>query len=475
MTAEVETPDVEMVWKGKHAEALTDLTTRELAIEGAIRSGKTTVCLWRELNAALAHPGIAILFARQTDGPLYGLIARLWRDMCVQVGVRLVWNATVECDQLPNGSTVYYRALKSQDVTLRYAKIRGLTIARAYIDQAEEIDHDVYLELAGRLSQPGYSHQITISPQSAEHGSWLEKEFPEDNRFLPNRKLIQLSIFDNAHNLPAGTVEANLRLYPPEHPKHRTMILGQRGMNVTGEPVYGGVFVRSLHEQAAGFDPNLALDEGIDFGKHHPCVVWRQTSALGQVRYLGGLLGQDMYLEDFLPLVVQYRNKWFPQPAMLRMCCDPSGDKDTSHGTKGGADIIKDLIGQRPQCVVGSNSPSVRTTVIERLAGHMRRRTAGGAEAFVIAKEDRWLRLSKDNVVIDRFLADGFEAGYVWGEHMVSDGRKQYRVPKKDGWYEHGQNCAEYLEVNFGAVPWKAKPKAETRRSGYMGEGTWAG
>jgi len=61
---------------------------------------------------------------------------------------------------------VFVRGLKSQDQTLRYSKFRGLTLARVYVDQAEELPHDIYLELAARLSQPGFPHQITISPQS---------------------------------------------------------------------------------------------------------------------------------------------------------------------------------------------------------------------------------------------------------------------------------------------------------------------
>ena len=56
-----------------------------------------------------------------------------------------------------------------------------------------------------------------------------------------------------------------------------------------------------------------------------------------------------------------------------------------------------------------------------------------------------------------KFLADGFEAGYVWDEHFVSVGSKQIRKPKKDGWFEHGQNCHEYLELNFGLAPYKPK------------------
>ena len=89
--------------------------------------------------------------------------------------------------------------------------------------------------------------------------------------------------------------------------------------------------------------------------------------------------------------------------------------------------------------------------MIERYAGYMRRRTAGG-EAFGIDSDPaHWLLVSHEKAEPWNFLADGFEAGYVWDEHFVSVGSKQIRKPKKDGWFEHGQNCAEYLELNFGA------------------------
>jgi hypothetical protein len=90
------------------------------------------------------------------------------------------------------------------------------------------------------------------------------------------------------------------------------VILGLRGMNVTGEPVYKGAFVRAIHEVPLTYDPTLPLEMALDFGKHHPCAVFRQVSALGQVRYLGGILGQQLYLDDFLDLVLRYRAQWFP-------------------------------------------------------------------------------------------------------------------------------------------------------------------
>ena len=448
-----------MVWKGKHSDALKDTTTRELDIEGAVRAGKTTVCLWRELNACLEHPGIHILLARWTDSGVYGLLLPLWRTICERAGIRLKWHAEEAYDEMPNGSRAYIRGLKAQDQTLRYSKFRGLTLARVYVDQAEELVHDVYLELAARLSQPGFPHQITISPQSVNENHWIAREFPAHNPDPVHRRYIPLSVHDNAHNLSPEVIPNLERLYPPAHPQHRTLILGLRGMNVIGEPVYKGAFNRAIHEGKAEYDPRLPLDMSLDFGKHHPCVVFRQTSSLGQRRYLGGVFGQNLYLGDFLDIVLQRRAEWFPSPIEIRECCDPAGAADTSHGTEGAVKTLRER-GVHARYVPDSNSPAVRLAMVERMAGQMRKRAADGSEAFLVSNSERWIRVSAQATVVDRFLADGFEAGYVWDEHMVSVNNKPVRKPKKDGWYEHGQNCAEYLEVNFGE-PVQKKPEPE--------------
>jgi hypothetical protein len=68
-------------------------------------------------------------------------------------------------------------------------------------------------------------------------------------------------------------------------------------------------------------------------------------------------------------------------------------------------------------------------------------------EAFGV-DDSRWLLVDANGRTSQwKFVADGLEAGYVWDVHMVSVGSKQIRKPKKDGWYEHGQNCLEYLEL----------------------------
>lgn len=462
---------VTMRWRGKHSDALQDMTTREIDIEGAIRAGKTTLCLWREFNAALAYPGIHILLARWTDDGVYGLVVPLWRAICEQAGQALSWNPHEAYDELRNGTRVYVRGLKSVDQTLRYSKFRGLDLARVYIDQAEEVPQDVYMELSGRLSQKNFPHQTTISPQSVETDHWIAREFPERGGD-PARRYIPLSIHDNAHNLPPDVIPNLIRMYPPEHPKHRTLILGKRGMNVVGDPVYKGAFIRSVHEGPVEFDPKLPLDTGLDFGKNHPCVIFRQTSSLGQSRYLGGILGQSMYLDDFMDVVLTYRQQWFPNAIEYRLCCDPAGASDTSHGTQGAVSILRKR-GLKPISVADSNSPAVRLAMVEQLASHMRRRCADRSEALLVSNSDRWLRVSETGTVIDHFLADGFEAGYVWDEHLVSVANKQVRKPKKDGWYEHGQNCAEYLEVNFGSQPRSAPVTQQGNYRPLTGPNAW--
>ncbi len=468
MSVVAERSAVRMRWKGKQSAVLTE-TAREIDVEGAIRAGKTTVCLWKEHEFMRTYPGIAIILARWTDDAAHGLIRPLWNQICEAAGDRQEWNSHESCYDWWNGSRAYILGLKSQDQTLRYSKFRGKTVARVYVDQAEELPHDVYLELAGRLSQPGYPHQITISPQAVEIGHWIDMEFPVKGGDSA-RRYFPLSVYDNAHNLDPVVIPNLERLYPPSHPKHKTLILGQRGMNVTGEAVYKGAFLRPVHEAAAEFNPRLPLEIALDFGKHHPCMVVRQVSELGQVRFLAGILGQQLYLGDFIDICLRYLSSWFPD-AQQTWCCDPAGTVDTSHGTHGAYKTLQEKgISCRSQ--PDSNSPATRIAVVERMAAQMRKRTANREEAIVVSNGDRWLRISEDATVVDRFVADGFEAGYVWDEHLVSVANKQVRKPKKDGWFEHGMNCAEYLELNFGMTPKKTAPPNGTFRSGRSSAGS---
>ena len=466
--------EVTMKWRGPIAEFMRD-TTGEISLEGALSSGKTTACLWKEFNAFQEMPGIHGWLGRFGDGETQTKIRPAFEQVCQQAGCIPSWNAKELCYDFPNGSKAYSYGLKSPDALSRYSKMRGMGVSRIYNDQTEELPEDFSLELRLRLRQPGFPHQLTFSPNPPNVTHWLAQQFPTDNR-IPGRKYYAISIHDNAHNLPTALLTAALMAYPPEHAKHRSVILGLRGMNVMGEPVYKGAFIRKVHEIPVAYDPRLPLEMALDFGKHHPCVVFRQVSPLGQVRYLGGILGQNLYLDDFIDIALTHRSQWFPSPIEIKECCDPAGASDTSHGTEGAVKTLR-AKGVQALSIPDSNSPAVRLSMIERMASQMRKRAADRSEAFVVnADSERWLTISEQSTVPDRFLADGFEAGYVWDEHMVSVGNKQVRKAKKDGWYEHGQNCAEYLELNFGNEPAKKRPRGPSVRTSFpRGDMAWAG
>ena len=114
--------------------------------------------------------------------------------------------------------------------------------------------------------------------------------------------------------------------------------------------------------------------------------------------------------------------------------------------------------------------------MVEKMASQMRKRAADRSEMLVVSSDpQRWLRISEQATVQDKFVADGFEAGYVWDEHLVSVNNKQVRKPKKDGWYEHGMNCAEYLELNFGEAVPRQKPAAVSTVRQQSGPQAWMG
>lgn len=437
-----------MRWRGKQWDALQD-TTHALDVEGALRASKTTIALWKELNALLAHPGLHTILARWTEDATQSILKPIWRAILQSAGLLATWNAVEHYDQLPNGSRAYVRGLKAQDVQTRYGKFRGLTLSRAYIDQAEEVPQDVYLELKARLSQPGFPHQIVITPQAVDERHWIAKEFPVDNS-IPDRKYIALSVYDNRHNLDGATLHNLEVTYPIGHPKRRTLIEGRRGMNVVGDPVFAQAFNRRLHERALTYNPALALEEAFDFGQHHPCWVARQVDPFGALLILGGVQGEDLFLDDFMQVVQRYRREWFGEVPTLKTCCDPAGSQSGQGQRQTGVEILRTHYppGHAIQFQTTSNAADVRLAMIEELARAMRRRTSTG-EAFGIDATRFLVVSSRRGVMDERFLADGLEVGYVWSEHFVSVSNKPMRQPKADGWYDHGQVCLQYLQHNF--------------------------
>ena len=249
---------------------------------------------------------------RWTQDGLDAQLKPLWRDQAKRAGLELKWHARKEYDEVvQTGARVYLRALKSSEETSKYGKLAGLTLAVIWIDQAEEVEEDVYhAYIPARLSQPGYPHEAILTPNPPALDHWLAKEFPESDP-KPDHLYIRTTVYDNRANLPPEYISSLELEYPLGHALRRRFIEGRRGLSVIGEPVYGRVFNRRTHVQEIEANPDLPLVESWDFGHKHPAVVWCQFTPWGTLHILGELMGNSEFIESFAPRAVEQREAWF--------------------------------------------------------------------------------------------------------------------------------------------------------------------
>lgn len=441
-----------LTFVGVHAEIMADQTP-ELDIEGARMSAKTWTVSAKICQSCLDNPGIWWLINRYSGAETDNQLRPQFVQVCRRQGVEIAWDNEESAYHFPEKggktSKVFAFGLKTQSKEQRFAKVRGSGFGGVWNDQSEELPEDIGTELRALVRQPGYPHQLIFTPNPPNEEHFLADQFPDD-KDLPGRKYYRLSLYDNQHNLPKDTIESLERAYPVTHAKHKSLILGQRGPNVTGTPIYSGAFSRRLHVTSVAYDPSRPLLEAYDSGKHHPAWLVGQRTHFGGLNVLGGLIGKRLFLDDFIPLVDEKRLEWFGQPQLeIMSCCDPP------MGAAAGIRITDaKIIGQygiKLRWRENSNAPDVREAVIQGVGSLMQRR-AGSSEAFVVNLDPaRWLMASHTIVKQTKLFVDGLEGSYVWDSNYVSVGNRTVRQPRFDEWLDGQQRCLENLMLNFCA------------------------
>lgn len=407
-------------------------TTRFLDIEGAIRSGKTTVGVWKAILLAQENPGINGLLCRWTGDALDAQLKPRFWELCPKEMLDPIrpWHSDEEYVQFANGSRVYLRALKSSDEGARFSKTAGLTLAFILIDQPEEVPVDVYEYLKGRLSQPGFPQQLILLPNPPDLDHWICKEFPESNNRY-GYEYIHLSTYDNAVNLGAEYIKSLEEAYPENHPMRRRLLLGLRGATARGVPVYGRIFKHAIHVKEIVPLETQPILESWDFAFHHPAVSWSQITPWGAWHVLGGIMGKDQYLEDFIPQARAELARFIRPGQEIRTTCDPSGESPTSHGSRQTAVAVLQENGIFPTVNHRANRPEVRAYAIEHIARLLLRLTPEGP-AFVVHPRCAT-------------IIDGMATGYVYPDRLI----RGIRVPLKDGYYDNLQNTLEYAVLVY--------------------------
>lgn len=455
-----------LTFQGIHEEILHDKTS-EIDVEGARMCGKTFLCSAKVLYAARDNPGMWWLINRYSGTETDNQLRPIFRDVARQIDIPLEWKGDESAYHLPQVdgriSKIFAYGLKTQAKDERFAKVRGSGVGGLWNDQSEETPEDIGTEMRALIRQPGVPHQLLLSPNPPGEEHYLADQFPEGIRDAL-RRYYRLSLYDNKHNLTADTIEKLERLYPRTHAKHKSLILGMRGPNVTGTPVYNDAFQRSYHIGPLAFDRNQPLLEAFHAGQHHPTWLVAQRTPFGGLHLLAGIIGKRLFLEDFLPLVDAYRNEWFAGASKVYTCCDPPPSEDDNLRYTS-VNIMREH-GLKLRWRDMSTSPDVRESVIQTIAGMMKRRI-GQSEGFIISDDpSRWLMTSTAVTKETKLMIDGCEGSYIWDENLVSVGNKKVRQPKVDQWLEGLQRCLENIVLNFFAGQMsEAERHARQRRS----------
>ncbi len=440
-------------FQGIHQTILNDQTD-ELDIEGARMSGKTWTISEKVRRSCLKHPGIWWLICRYSGTETDNQLRPQFMQVCRMQGTEVVWHEDESAYWFPevNGeiSKVFAFGLKTQSRDQRFAKIRGSGFNGLWNDQSEEMPEDIGTEIRALLRRPGFPTQLIFSPNPPDEEHFLADQFPDDED-EPGRKYYRLSLYDNRHNLKPDTIEKLEKAYPPTHAKHKSLILGMRGPNITGIPVYEHAFVRELHVKPVQLDTDAPLLEAIHFGQKNPSWVAAQRSYFGGLSVLGAIIGKRMFLDDFLPTVQRYRSEWFGGAKGVKTCCDPPPALGAEEFRFSDISILRD-IGFEPVWMPSANAPDVREALIQSLAGMMKRRH-GAEQAFQINSDPaRFLMVSHAKKKQSKLFVDSVEGSYVWDENLVSVSNKKVRQPRSDEWTEGLMRCLENISANFCAL-----------------------
>lgn len=449
---------MQLEFRGQHLAFLTDQTP-EILVEGSLSSGKTTVAVWKELEAAKKHPGIWILITRWTDDAVKTLLKPAIEQLARIHGTELAWNNSENFYLCPNGSRIFAFGLKTQssDPLQKYSKIRGLPVSRILLDQAEQAPKDLAGELRfrlrpdieARLKGISYPTQLTYLANPVNDTHWLATEFPTSQKHK-GRILYTLSLLDNAHVLPETMVQSLLTDYPPEHPLHATKILGLRGLTVIGDPVYENLFDRTVHVKPLSLLSDGTLVEAFEVGKHNPVWIIGRRTFHGGLALLGGILCKHQSLDDFIATVNRYRSDWFPGMT-IKTCTSPMGETGAKSGNRYTLMNLLRAHKFAPRYRESGNAPDVQIALIEEISARLRRRVAAREEAITInADPTRWLQMPPDGTVDEKpFLTFAFEGGYTWDDHVVSVANKELRQPREDDEYSNAMRCVENIVLNF--------------------------
>lgn len=385
------------------------------AFVGGVGCGKTTAGCMEVIRYALTLPGSQGLIARKTWRELQQSTLAVLREI-------FPWAMLIRWDEDAGmivvksiegkHSTIYLRNLDDR------RKIEGMNLGYFFIDEASEIEEEMFVALLGRLRHPKGPRRgwIASTPPSTSH--WIYKRFVAQKH--PDYFLLQASSYDNPY-LPEDykkSLEENIR-----GDLARRFVEGKFGTEREGAPIFPN-FSSSLHViPHKEINIPQRLYRGIDFGFWNPAAVWGFLDEWGRLIIIEEFIGEQMTLEAFLAKLSSIDALYFPKSSVIYDFHDPRSTYKTDL-----AWIDRSAVMQR----MGFNPVAAQASSLEYGIMLISRLL----DTLVMGKP--MLQISSRCTT----LIEAFEGGYCWDE------KGKNPVPSI---YEHPMDALRYLVI--GVMP----------------------
>lgn len=222
--------------------------------EGAVRSGKTYISLWRFLTELIEGPdGEYVLITRTYDSFKRNVLPELTRMIGADAKY-MKGNRELNI----YGKTIH---IVGADDERAEAKIRGPTFSGAYVDEITIIPESVFKMLISRCAMRGAKIFGTTNPDSPYH--WLKRDYLNDN---PDVKNWKFTLDDN----PELTKED--REYLKRQYKGLWYQRFIEGKWVQAEGSVYDFFDETIHVINVAPSYTCSYIVGIDYGTTNPCA-----------------------------------------------------------------------------------------------------------------------------------------------------------------------------------------------------------
>ena len=288
----------ELVLTDKQAEHIEDMT-RHLMIMGSAGSGKTLFASIKVILYALSYPNARIGVFRQTLPSLRETAWREIRELLEDYKIEFEENKSNGLITLSNGSTISFTPVDDDK------KLRSLNLDFVYIEQAEEITEEAFIELDLRIRNEvskKYGGQMLVVVQPSNKSHWLYRLFYQEKANDPTYKKIHFSYLDNPF-LPEDQIAVYEGLRETNYERYLT--------HTKGEWISSSkqIFTNNWD---VGFDRRYFNHYvgGVDFGWNSPscfllCGVYDQEFyILGEV-YKAEMTNSE-FLEEISSLLASY-------------------------------------------------------------------------------------------------------------------------------------------------------------------------